>query len=49
MYDNVQSEGRERIAQLAAERRARHKNELSKDEDDNDQDDDGDVAVRYSE
>ena len=48
MYDNVQSEGRQRITQLAAERRARYKSGLNND-DDNDQDDDHDVAVQYSE
>ncbi len=48
MYDNVQGEGRERIAQLAAERRARYKNGLNNDND-NDQDDDSDVVVQYSE
>ncbi len=48
MYDNVQSEGRERIAQLAADRRARRNNELDNNQDDSDQDDDSDVAVHYT-
>ncbi|MGI9283905.1 MAG: Obg family GTPase CgtA [Pseudomonadales bacterium] len=44
MYDNVQSEGRDRIQQLAAERRQRRNNS----DDDNDNEYDNDVAVHYS-
>lgn len=44
MYDKVQNEGRERIQQLAAERRERHKHA----DDDIDDEDDNDIAVHYS-
>ncbi|MGI9292934.1 MAG: Obg family GTPase CgtA [Pseudomonadales bacterium] len=44
MYDRVQSEGRERIQQLAAQRRERRENT----DDDSDDEDDNDVTVHYS-
>lgn len=44
MYDKVQSEGRERIQQVATQRRERRKNAG----DDSDDEDDNDVAVHYS-